>query len=233
MNPLELECRWNFADADFDADDDLVALGADLEPATIVGAYAQGVFPMGLGEGGGEPLGWWSPLERGVLRRGAFHVSRSLRRSSRTMEVSVDTAFDDVVAGCADPSRDGAWITPAVASAYGALHRLGVAHSIEVRQGGELVGGLYGLALGGLFAGESKFHVATDASKVALWALTQIVFAEPSPRLIDVQWSTDHLASLGVSTMARDDYRHLVRDLVTAPPIAGLQSASTLSLVNR
>jgi len=233
VNPLELECRWNFADADFDADDDLVALGADLEPATIVGAYSQGVFPMGLGEGGGEPLGWWSPLERGVLRRGDFHVSRSLRRSGRTMEVSIDTAFDDVVAGCADPSRDGAWITPAVASAYGALHRLGVAHSIEVRQDGELVGGLYGLALGGLFAGESKFHVATDASKVALWALSEVVFAEPGPRLIDVQWRTDHLASLGITTMERPAYRDAVAHLVTSPPITGLVPGARVPLGNR
>lgn len=233
MNPLALECRWDFADADFRADDDLVALGADLEPGTIVAAYAQGVFPMGLGDGGAPPLGWWSPVERGVLRRGDFHISRSLRRSARTMDVTVDTAFDAVVAGCADPSRDGAWITTDVAAAYARLHELGIAHSIEVWRDGELVGGLYGLALGGLFAGESMFHTATDASKVALWALTQIVFAETSPRLVDVQWSTDHLASLGVSTMAREDYRSLVRELVTAPPISGLQSARPPSLVNR
>ena len=102
-----------------------------------------------------------------------------------------------------------------------------------MRKDGELVGGLYGLALGGLFAGESKFHVATDASKVALWALSEIVFAEPGPRLIDVQWRTDHLASLGVTTMERPAYRDAVAHLVASPPIAGLVPGARVPLGNR
>lgn len=175
---------------------------------------------MGLGDGGREPLGWWSPVERGVLTRGAFHVSRSLRRSRRRFEVTTDTAFHDVVAACADPRRPGAWITDDVARAYTRLHEEGLAHSVEVWLDGDLVGGLYGVALGGLFAGESKFHHATDASKVALWALSDLVYAAPGPRLIDVQWSTPHLASLGVSIMTRDRYRDLLPSLVTAPAIA-------------
>ena len=152
---------------DADPGEDLVAVGADLEPGTILAAYRAGLFPMGLGPGGTAPLGWWSPDPRGVLLPGELHVSRSLRRSLRSFEITVDRAFDEVVAGCADPSRDGAWITPEIHAAYRALHRLGWVHSVEVWRAGELVGGLYGVAVGRLFAAESKFHRATDASKAA------------------------------------------------------------------
>lgn len=233
MNPLDLECEWSFAEAAFLPDEDLVALGADLEPGTIVAAYAQGLFPMGLGEGGSEPLGWWSPVERGVLERGAFRPSRSLRRSARGMRVTTDRAFDRVVAGCADPGRDGAWITPAISVAYGRLHELGIAHSVEVWRENDLVGGLYGLAIGGLFAGESMFHRATDASKVALWGLTEIVYADDQPRLIDVQWQTDHLATLGVTHLPRDRYRGRLPELVRSPPIGGWRGEVSVSPGNR
>lgn len=233
MNPLDLECEWQFADAHFDGDDDLVALGADLEPGTIVGAYAQGVFPMGLGEGGAPPLGWWSPVERGVLVPQRFRPSRSLRRSARSMTVTIDTAFAEVVAGCADPSRDGAWITDDIASAYHRLHDLAIAHSVEVWRDGALVGGLYGLAIGGLFAAESKFHRVTDASKVAVWALTALMQDGESPRLIDVQWQTDHLATLGVTTMPRERYRAELPALVTAPVLEGFLGSGTVSLGDR
>lgn len=121
--------------------------------------------------------------------------------------MTVDRAFTQVVLGCADPSRAGSWITPEVASAYAALHRLGWAHSIEVWADGHLAGGLYGLAIGGLFAGESMFHRATDASKVAVWELTRRWYADGDPRrVIDVQWSTAHLASLGVVEWRRRAY---------------------------
>ncbi|MGN6636789.1 MAG: leucyl/phenylalanyl-tRNA--protein transferase, partial [Oryzihumus sp.] len=148
-----------------------------------------------------------SPDPRGVLLPGHLKVSKSLRRSCRRFEVRVDTAFTDVMRACADPGRDGRWITPAVVRAYTALHQLGWAHSVETWQDGELVGGLYGLAVGGLFAGESMFHHATDASKVALVALAERVFADGDPaRVIDVQWSTPHLQSLGVSEIPREEY---------------------------
>lgn len=232
MNPLDLTSEWDFSGARFELDDDLVAVGADLEPGTLVAAYAQGVFPMGLGDGGAPPMGWWSPTQRGVLRRGDLHVSRSLRRSARRFDVTCDVAFDEVVAGCADPSREGAWITDEVAAAYRRLHELGVARSLEVWLEGRLVGGLYGVAIGGLFAGESKFHRATDASKVALWALSDIVYSDDAtePRLIDVQWRTEHLAGLGVSTMTRSAYRSLLPGLVSATPLQGFHRTGPVLL---
>jgi leucyl/phenylalanyl-tRNA--protein transferase len=122
-------------------------------------------------------------------------------------DIRVDTAFPEVMARCADPSREGRWITPEMTAAYTQLHELGWAHSVEAWRDGELLGGLYGLALGGIFAGESMFHLATDASKCALAGLTELVFADGDPgRLIDVQWATPHLRSLGVTEMARGDY---------------------------
>jgi len=198
------------SDADADADaEDLVSIGADLEPGTILRAYRLGLFPMGLGELGKAPIGWWSPVARGVLLPGGLRVSRSLRQSGRRYSTTVDRAFAEVVAGCADPNRDGRWITPEIVAAYTHLHELGWAHSIEVWDAeGRLVGGLYGLGIGGLFAGESMFHTARDASKVALMALAERCFADGDPRrLVDVQWATTHLRTLGVVEIARADYR--------------------------
>jgi leucyl/phenylalanyl-tRNA--protein transferase len=187
--------------------EDLVAAGADLRPGTLLAAYRAGLFPMGLGRAGRGPMGWWSPDPRGILPLDELRVSRSLRRSLGRFEVRLDTAFDAVVAGCADPARPGRWITPAVAAAYGTLHRLGWAHSVECWRNGELVGGLYGVAVGGLFAGESMFHRATDASKVALVALVRILRADADPRrLLDVQWRTEHLGSLGAVEIPRLEY---------------------------
>ncbi len=173
---------------------------------------------MGLGPDGGPPLGWWSPDPRGVLPPGGFHASRSLHRSRRQVTVTVDTAFAQVVAGCADPAREGRWITAEVAEAYAALHRLGWAHSIEVWSGEDLVGGLYGLAVGGLFAGESMFHRRTDASKVAVWALAERWFADGDDRrLVDVQWRTPHLASLGVVEWSRARYLRALDRALAVP----------------
>jgi leucyl/phenylalanyl-tRNA--protein transferase len=125
----------------------------------------------------------------------------------RRFDIRVDSAFSQVMAGCADPARDGFWITPAITAAYLCLYELGWAHSVEAWRDGELQGGLYGLALGGLFAGESMFHRATDASKCALVGLADLVFADgDSRRMIDVQWATPHLASLGITQIPRDDY---------------------------
>lgn len=208
---------------DFDLDrvppgEDLIGIGADLAVATLYEAYTIGVFPMGIGEHGGEPLGWWSPDPRGILRLGHLRVSRSLRKSLARFEVRVDTAFEQVVLSCADPRRSGRWITPQVVEAYVHLHEAGWAHSIETWQDGVLVGGLYGVAIGGLFAGESMFHAVRDASKVALVGLHGLLAEDGDPRrLIDVQWRTDHLATLGVSEVPRAEYRRLLAVALEAP----------------
>ena len=209
---------WSFDLDRAEPGEDLIGLGADLEPGTILDAYATGVFPMGVGRHGRPPMGWWSPDPRGILRLPDLSVSRSLRKSLRQFEIRVDTDFAGVVAGCADPGRTGRWITPAVSDAYTRLHALGWAHSVEVVQEGRLVGGLYGLAIGGLFAGESMFHRATDASKAALVGLVDVLRADGDPRrFVDVQWRTDHLATLGISQVPREDYRRLLGEALTAP----------------
>ena len=185
-------------------DHGVVGVGADLEPATLLAAYRHGLFPMPVH--GGGTLAWWSPDPRGVLPLDGLRVSRSLRRSLRRYEVRVDTDFRGVMERCAEPGRDGGWITPAFVAAYCELHRLGWAHAVECwSDDGELVGGLYGVAIGGFFAGESMFHTAVDASKVALVALVERLRAGGAA-LLDVQWTTDHLASLGAVDVPRPQY---------------------------
>jgi leucyl/phenylalanyl-tRNA--protein transferase len=200
--------------------DEVAGVGGDLAPGTLLAAYRLGLFPMGLGGGGAGPIGWWSPDPRGVLPLHGLRVSRSLARSVRRAEVRVDTAFAAVVAGCADPGRSGRWITPEVAAAYTALHELGWAHSVETWVDGELAGGLYGVAVGGLFAGESMFSARTDASKTALVALVELLRdGDDGHRLLDVQWRTDHLASLGVVEVPREQYlRRLAAALAASGP---------------
>lgn len=198
--------------------EDLICIGADLEPATILAAYSRGLFPMGLGRHGHGQIGWWSPDPRGVLPLDRLRVTRSLRRSRARFEIRLDTAFDDVVRACAAPERTGRWITGAVAQAYGRLHRLGVAHSVETWRDGQLVGGLYGLGIGGFFAGESMFHHAPDASKVALVGLVELLSADEPRRLLDVQWQTDHLASLGAVAIPRSQYLESLEDALRLPP---------------
>ena len=211
MTPHPLpHSSWDFDPSSW-PDEDCVAGGADLEPSTIVEAYRCGLFPM---PNDGQLL-WWSPIQRGVLEPRDLVVSRSLTRSVRRFRVTVDEAFEEVIDACADPGRPGAWIDRPIREAYVRLHRLGWAHSVETRDaGGALVGGVYGLNIGGLFAGESMFHRSTDASKVALVALAEIVGANG---LIDVQWSTPHLASLGVTEWTRDRYLRTIPALLRAP----------------
>lgn len=198
--------RWLFSDpASWAPDDDLVAIGADLQPGTLLAAYRAGLFPMPSARRG--PTTWFSPVRRGVLPLDALVVSRSLRRSIRDLEIRVDTAFTEVVAACADPGRDQGWIDAGIRAAYEELHELGWAHSVEAWAGGRLVGGLYGVSIGGLFAGESMFHRVRDASKAALVGLVQLLGDEhAADRLLDVQWATPHLSSLGVVEIDRADY---------------------------
>lgn len=199
-----------------DGADDLVGMGADLQPGTLLSAYRSGLFPMPDDDTGG--ILWWSPVERGVLPLHGLRVSRSLRQSVRRMEVRVDTVFHEVVRACADPSRDGRWIDDDIVVAYTRLHELGWAHSVEAWQDGELVGGLYGVAVGGLFAGESMFHRVSNASKVALVALVGVLSDEHvDRRVLDVQWSTGHLASLGVVTVPRPSYLGMLRRAADVP----------------
>jgi leucyl/phenylalanyl-tRNA--protein transferase len=208
--------RWSFPDLrDPDADvraGSMVAAGADLAPSTLLEAYRRGLFPM-PGERRREPLHWWSPTERGVLPLDGLRVSRSLRQAAKHFEIRVDTAFDEVLAACADRARPDGWIDQRIAAAYSRLHSLGWAHSVEAWQGDSLVGGLYGVTIGGLFAGESMFHRVRDASKVALVALVELLRDEyVDRRLLDVQWSTPHLASLGVVEIPRREYLDRLED---------------------
>lgn len=186
----------------------MVAVGADLEPGTLVAAYRHGLFPMPFGR---RRIGWWSPDPRGVLPLDGLRVSRSLRRSLRRFDVRFDTRFTEVMTACADPHRPHGWITPTFVQAYRRLHHLGFAHSVECfDEAGQLVGGLYGVRIGGLFAGESMFHTATDASKVALVHLVDAMCSH-GLWLLDTQWSTPHLASLGVVDIPRPQYLQMVQ----------------------
>lgn len=218
--------RWAFPPVDGADEDGLVGVGADLEPGTILAAYRAGMFPMPLGRRG--PIGWWSPDPRAVIPLDGLRVSRSLRRSLRRYQIRVDTAFDEVIDACADPSRPHGWISPDIRAAYRRLHRLGWVHSVEAwavgDDGGEpvLAGGLYGVALGGLFAGESMFHRRTDASKAALVGLVELLRAGgDAGRVLDVQWMTPHLASLGAVDVPRDEYVRRVAAAVELPPPPG------------
>ncbi|CAB4721012.1 MAG: leucyl/phenylalanyl-tRNA--protein transferase [Actinobacteria bacterium] len=209
---------WSFGDPErYDELDDLVGIGADLGPGTLLAAYRRGLFPMPSGTPG-DPMYWFCPVQRGVLPLDGLRVSRSLRRAARDFEIRVDSAFEDVLAACADPRRDSGWIDDDIRTAYADLHRLGWAHSVEAWRDGVLVGGLYGIAIGGLFAGESMFHHVTDASKVALLGLVDLLADEHvGRRVLDVQWRTDHLASLGVVEVARADYLRRLADALLVP----------------
>jgi leucyl/phenylalanyl-tRNA--protein transferase len=206
--PIPGPSRWRFPDPVTVGEDGLVGIGADLEPATLVDAYRRGIFPW---PHPGAPLPWFSPDPRGVIPLDGLVVSRSLRARLRHCgwETTVDHAFSTVIAGCADRpgpvGEAGTWITAPMRAAYQRLHGLGHAHSLEVWADGELVGGLYGVAVGGVFTGESMFHLATDASKVALVDLTARL-AEAGGCLIDVQVVTPHLASLGARDLPRAEF---------------------------
>lgn len=202
-------------------DEDLkaVSVGFTGDVDLVMSAYRAGLFPMGLGDDGGPPMGWWAPTVRGVLLPGGLRVSRSLRRSMRDFTFTVDQSFEDVVAGCADPSREGAWITEAFARMYDDLYAVGWAHSVEVRDAdGLLIGGLFGISFGAAFVGESMFHAETDASKAALVHLARMLDEKCGDRwMIDVQWSTPHLESLGVSELTGLEYLDRLHRAESAP----------------
>ncbi|MEX1007107.1 MAG: leucyl/phenylalanyl-tRNA--protein transferase [Acidimicrobiia bacterium] len=206
--------RWALPSPREPVDGEIVGIGADLEPGTLLGAYRTGLFPMRLRAQG--PLAWWSPDPRGVIPLDALHVSRSLRRSCRPFEIRVDSAFEAVMRACADPRRPHGWIDEQFVTAYVALHRLGWAHSVEAWRDDELAGGLYGVAIGGLFAAESKFHRERDASKVALVGLVDVMRAGGAT-LLDVQWTTPHLESLGAVDVPRDEYLRRLEAAIALP----------------
>ena len=201
--PIEMS-RWQFPRQAEWPDQDLICGGADLEPSTLIDAYRRGLFPMLVA--GLDVLGWWSPDPRGILPLDQLRVSRSLRQSAKKFDVRVDTCFTEVMRRCADSSRRDGWITNDFIEAYTHLHHMGWAHSVEVFNArGELAGGLYGVRIAGFFAGESMFHAERDASKVALMALVTLM-RESGMMLLDTQWRTDHLASLGGVDIPRAEY---------------------------
>ncbi|MBK7062514.1 MAG: leucyl/phenylalanyl-tRNA--protein transferase [Rubrivivax sp.] len=180
---------------------------------------------MPLHGSGFREMGWWSPMRRGILPVDGLRVTRSLRQAAKRYTTTVDQAFEAVLAGCADPTRESGWIDHEIEGVHTDLHRSGHVHSVETwDSAGRLVGGLYGVGLGGLFAGESMFHdprYGRDASKVALLALVELLSDDySSDRVIDVQWQTDHLASLGVIEVDREEYLTLLDEVLSVPEAA-------------
>jgi len=208
-----------FPPVDLSSPEGLLAMGGDLRAERLLEAYRHGIFPW---YSEGQPILWWSPDPRAVLLPDKLKVSRSLRKSLRRgeFEVVLDTCFTEVVRRCAAPRpqfpQGGTWITPEMLHAYVHLHELGYAHSVESRRDGELVGGLYGVALGGVFFGESMFSHATDASKVALVHLVRQLQAWGF-RLIDCQLPSPHLASLGAEEIRRHRFLDRLAEALRLP----------------
>jgi leucyl/phenylalanyl-tRNA---protein transferase len=212
-----------FPDPESADDDGLLAVGGDLGAARLLAAYEQGIFPWY--DEGLPPL-WWSPDPRAVLEPERLHVSRSMSRLLRQarLELSFDRAFGRVMRECGSRRAGGTWILPEMIDAYTELHRQGHAHSLEVWQGEVLVGGLYGVRRGGLFAAESMFHRVPNASKLALIASVRSLFAA-GITLFDVQFATPHLASLGAVELPRREYlRRLRAAVVIQADLTELQS---------
>ena len=216
MKPPE-ECRWNFpSPSEWNSDDDVVAVGADLAPDTLLYAYAHGMFPKSLGEPRRQ-MAWWSPLRRGIFPLDGLRVTRSLRQSARRFSVTFNKDFEQVMHRCATTHQQGNWITHEFIEAYTTLHHLGYGHSVEVWNAqGELVGGLYGVRINNFFAGESMFHTERDASKVALIHLVEAMKAAHMS-LLDTQWCTEHLASLGCIEVMRPQYLQLLASAIGEP----------------
>ena len=205
--------------------DGLLGVGGDLHPGRLLLAYANGIFPW---YNQGQPILWFSPNPRFILHPQDLKVGRSLKKRirRRDYEIRLDSAFAEVIRGCKEayrPGQRGTWITPDMEAAYIELHRLGYAHSAEAWLDGELVGGLYGVALGGLFSGESMFARKSDASKMAfVWLVRQLAAWNFS--LVDCQVRTDHLARFGASDMPRQRYLDTLRELLDEDGRPGLWS---------
>lgn len=201
----------------------LLAAGADLSPESLLSAYAQGIFPW---FSPGEPILWWSPDPRTVIDPDQVHVSRRLRQTLRQpWEITLDRAFDEVVAACAAPREQeaGTWITEDMQQAYATLHQMGHAHSLEVRRDGELVGGIYGVAIGRIFFGESMFRRRRDCSKIALVSLCQWLTLHGFG-LLDCQVESAHLSRMGAVTIARNVFCRQVSQLTAqAGPVGNWQ----------
>ena len=220
--------------------DGLLAVGGDLSKERLLLAYGKGIFPWYEDD---QPLLWWSPDPRAVIEPQNVKISRSLRKKLRKQEfeVRVDTAFDDVVKRCQNPRAysNETWITNEMRQAYLALHRDGYAHSIECYQDKELVGGLYGVSIGRLFFGESMFHAATDASKVAFVALCRLLRQQGCP-LVDCQMPNPHIMSLGVETISRSEFMlHLLNnnklksnEWINWPSLQGAMCVDTRALAD-
>jgi leucyl/phenylalanyl-tRNA--protein transferase len=239
VRPVEpAPSRWRLEAPPDEYDHDLWAVGADLEPGTVLTGYRLGLFPMPVRQDD-EPsetiVGWWSPAHRGVIpleRR----PPRTLRRVGGRFEIRIDTAFDEVMRGCADPSRPHGWIDDSMLAAYRDLHALGWAHSVECWDEEGLAGGLYGVSLGGLFAAESMFQVRSDAAKCAVLALVTLLQAagDAVRRVLDVQWCTPHLALLGATEVSRPEYRRRLADaLGLEPPAWPRASGETRDVVRQ
>ncbi|RLS26933.1 MAG: leucyl/phenylalanyl-tRNA--protein transferase [Planctomycetota bacterium] len=195
---------FNFPNPSLADPDGLLAVGGNLEPETLLSAYQQGIFPWFDED---TPILWWSPDPRAILEFDNLYISKRLARTIRTnkFQVTFNQDFDAVVQGCTYRPEEGTWITPEVANAYGEFHRRGHAHSVEVWQQGILVGGLYGVAIGALFAGESMFSTVSDASKIALVALVSRL-KEKGYQLFDLQIINEHTSMMGATEIPRDDY---------------------------
>ena len=207
------ECRWTFPSPDlWPDDDDIVAAGADLETDTLLFAYAHGMFPMFVNK---RNLAWWSPVDRGVIPLDGLRITRSMQQSAKKFTCTVNQAFTEVMTLCGSMRTDGNWINQHFIDAYTDLHKEGHAHSVEVwNEAGDLVGGLYGVRINKFFAGESMFHVETDASKVALMYLVQLMTLD-GMELLDTQWRTDHLETLGCIAVPREEYLQLLASAIT------------------
>lgn len=202
----------------------LIAVGGDLSPQRLLCAYSTGIFPW---YGDDTPILWWSPDPRAIIELDGLHVSRRLARTVRQgkFAVTFDRAFGQVIRGC-QVREEGTWITEEMIAAYEEMHSLGHAHSVEVWRGGELAGGIYGVTIGGLFAGESMFSLVRDASKVALVHLVEHV-KKRGFVLFDIQYLNDHTSSLGGIEIPRDEYLRRLRQAITKEAHFGPASAAS------
>lgn len=213
MPLFKLNSSLVFPDPKYATPDGLLAYGGDLSIERLILAYANGIFPWYSEY---DPILWWSPDPRLVLFFDDFKISKSLRQTlrSKKLEVRYDTCFQKVIQYCASvprPDQNGTWITPEMKKAYIRLHACGIAHSVETFYNHELVGGLYGVAIGGYFSGESMFHLKSDASKVALYYLVQKL-KELDFDLVDAQTSTPHLKRMGALEIPRKDFLNIIAE---------------------